>query len=277
MAEFKSKSLDILKTIGIKAAFVILTIIIGIVLIKLILNITRKILKKAHVDNAVINFAASLIKSLLWIIDGFIVGVIIGIPITALIAIVSASTVAIGLALQGSLSNLASGIIIAVTKPFIEGDFVDTGVVSGKVINIKLFTTELVTIDNKKIVIPNSTIATSNITNFTNQSRRMINITVPVSYTSDIDKVTEILTEIALANPLALKDIPPIIKLHEYASSSLNFIFRVWTKTEDYWELYWWVNSEIINKFRLNNIEVPYSKLDVFIKEPLMINNKAND
>lgn len=260
------KIVEFLKNFGIKAGLVALTLLLGIALIKLIIIIERKILKRAKIDIAVINFSLSLTKAVLWLVIVFLVGYFLGISINALIAIVSAATVAIGLALQGSLSNLASGIIIAVTKPFVDGDFVDVGMVSGKVVNIKLFTTELVTIDNKKIVIPNSTIAASNIINYTNQAERMLNMTIPVAYNSDVEKVSAVLLKIVKSNVLVLAEKEPIAKVHEYGQSSINFILRAWTKTENYWEVYWWVNSKIIEEFRKENIEIPYNKLDVFLK-----------
>lgn len=266
MAAFGVKALEILRQTGIKIGLMAATLIIGFFVVKLAAKFARYLLKRARVDNAVANFAVSLIKSAFWLVIIFLVGYFAGIPITALVAIVSAATVAIGLALQGSLSNLASGIIIAVTKPFKEGDFVDTGVVMGKVVNIKLFTTEMVTIDNKKIVVPNSTIASSNITNSTNQARRMINMSVPVNYSSDIALVENTLLGIVNNNEKVIKDPAPLCKLHEYSASSINFILRAWTLTEDYWEVYWQLNEEVILKFRENGIEIPYTKIDVFMQ-----------
>lgn len=263
---FSESALNWLKNFSIKTALVVGSILVGILLVKIASKVLDKIFVKAHIDKAAGSFIKSLIKSLIWLAVVFLVGFFIGIPITALVAIISAATVAIGLALQGSLSNLASGIVIAVTKPFIEGDFIELEGVSGKVKEIKLFNTHLNTIDNKVIIVPNSTISSSNIINYTNQSMRMLNMTIPVSYTSDTGTVREILLGIVREHPLTIKNKDMICEIHEYGESSINYVLRAWTNTADYWAAYWSINESIINEFRHTNIEIPYSKLDVFIK-----------
>lgn len=250
---------------AIRVGLVTATVLIGIIAIRIIVMIARKIMTKSGLDRAVMGFIASLIKSAVILVMVFLIGYFIGVPITALVAILSAATVALGLALQGSLSNVASGIVIAVTKPFVEGDFIDTGDVAGKVREIKLFNTELVTIDNKKIIIPNSVVANNHITNFTNQSVRMIEVLVPVSYDEDIEKVKRVLLQVATSNAKIHLEPLPIIRLHEYSNSSLNIIYRVWVDTADYWEVYWDIRESIISSFSDNNIIIPYNKLDVNI------------
>lgn len=266
MENFGQKVVDGLVKFGIKAGLVTLTIVIGIFVVKLVAVIVRKILAKTDVDKAAGNFIVSLVKALLWLFIGFLAGYFIGISVTALIAMVSAATVAIGLALQGSLSNLASGIVLAVTKPFKEGDFVEIDAVSGKIVDIKLFTTNLATIDNKRIVIPNSTMSSSNIINYTTQDKRMINMPVSVAYNSDIDKVRNVLIDIIASNPLVLLDTAPMAEVVEYKESGVDFTVRAWTKTQDYWTVYWWLRQRILEEFRLQNIEIPYTKMDLYIK-----------
>lgn len=262
----KEQILEWLKLFGIKAGLVTATIIIGIIVIKLVNTVLNKIFARANIDKAAGIFIKSLVKALLWLIIGFLAGYFIGIPITALAAIVGAATVAIGLALQGSLSNLASGILIAVTKPFSEGDYVELSDASGKVTEIRLFNTHLLTIDNKRIIIPNSTITNANIVNFTRQKERMLNLKIAVSYNSDIDKVRGILLEVAADDTLILKDRDILCELHEYGESGINFILRAWTNTENYWTVYWRIHREIIAALRENSIEIPYNKVDVYIK-----------
>lgn len=255
-----------LKIFGIKAALVAATVIIGILVIKLITAILNKILTRTGIDKAAGIFIKSLVKALLWLLIGFLAGYFIGIPITALAAIIGAATVAVGLALQGSLSNLASGILIAVTKPFLEGDFVELSDASGKVTEIRLFNTHLLTIDNKRIIIPNSTITNANIVNYTRQSERMLNLKISVSYSSDIDKVRGVLLEVAAQDKLILKERDILCELHEYSESGINFILRAWTKTENYWTVYWRIHREIIAALRDNAVEIPYKKVDVYLK-----------
>lgn len=251
---------------GVRLGIVCAIIVISIIVVRLAVMLTRKIMAKSGVDKAVTGFVTSLIKSSIILVAIFLCGVFIGIPVTALVAIVSAITVALGLALQGSLSNLASGIVIAVTKPFVEGDFIDNGDISGKVRDIKLFNTELVTIDNKKIVIPNSSVVSKYIVNYTNQERRMVELIVPISYDESVDKVKEILLDIAKNNQMVLKDEEPIIRLHNYGESSLDIIFRVWVLNENYWKTYWDMREEIVDKFNKNNITIPYNKMDIYFK-----------
>lgn len=255
-----------LKIFGIKAALIAATVIIGILVIKLITAILNKILTRTGIDKAAGIFIKSLVKALLWLLIGFLAGYFIGIPITALAAIIGAATVAVGLALQGSLSNLASGILIAVTKPFLEGDFVELSDASGKVTEIRLFNTHLLTIDNKRIIIPNSTITNANIVNYTRQSERMLNLKISVSYSSDIDKVRGVLLEVAAQDKLILKERDILCELHEYSESGINFILRAWTKTENYWTVYWRIHREIIAALRDNAVEIPYKKVDVYLK-----------
>ncbi len=247
----------------IRLGLITATVLIGLIALKIVVKIVRKIMTKSGVDRAVMGFVTSLIKSAIILLMIFLIGYFIGVPITALVAITGAVTVALGLALQGSLSNIASGIVIAITKPFIEGDFIDTGEVAGKVRDIKLFNTELVTIDNKKIIIPNSVVANNHITNFTDQSVRMIEIKVPISYDEDVERVKEILLKVAISNERVHETPLPIIRLHEYSDSSLDIIFRIWVDTSDYWEVYWDVRESIITAFNDNNIIIPYNKLDV--------------
>lgn len=268
MESFTAKLLDWLKNIGIKAALIVATLIIGMLLLKLASIVIRKIARKTKMDNAAMRFVMSLAKAFLWLIIGFLVGYFLGIPIGALIAIVSAATVAIGLALQGSLSNLASGIIMAITKPFAEEDFIEVGAVSGKIIDMKLFTTHLVTIDNKKIIIPNSTMSSSNIINYTAQSMRMLNMTLPVAYGSDTAKVRDVLLSLVDRDErINLEFAAPMAEVHSYGESGINFVLRAWTNTKDYWDVYWSMNEHILAAFRDNGIEIPFNKMDVYIKQ----------
>lgn len=260
------KVVEWLKNFGIKAAFVALTVLIGIIVIKLITMLLTRIFAKSKIDKAAANFVKSLVKAALILVIIFVAGYLIGISITALAAIIGAVTVAIGLALQGSLSNLASGILIAVTKPFNEGDYVEFLDASGKVQEIRLFNTHLSTLDNKRIIVPNSTITSSNIVNFTRQSERMLNMRVPVSYQSDLERVKAVLLEVAANHPLVIKDKDIICELHEYGASSLDFTLRAWTKTTDYWSAQWSINSDIIHALRENQIEIPYQKVDIYMR-----------
>lgn len=262
----KEQVLEWLKVFGIKAGLVAVTVVIGLIIIKLVTMLLNKIFVRADIDKAAGIFIKSLVKALLGLLIAFLAGYFIGIPITALAAIIGAATVAIGLALQGSLSNLASGILIAVTKPFSEGDYVELSDASGKVAEIRLFNTHLLTIDNKRIIIPNSTITNANIVNFTRQKERMLNLKIPVSYNSDVDKVRGVLLEVAADDILILKDRDIMCELHEYGESGIIFILRAWTMTENYWTVYWRIHREIIAALREKLIEIPYKKLDVYIK-----------
>lgn len=219
---------------GLKILVSLIILAIGIKLI----DILEKYLKKDHkfskLDPSVKTFVVSFVVIALKVLLFVTLLTVIGIPMTSLITILGSCALAIGLALQGGLSNLAGGLMILIFKPFKVGDYIEVNTKEGKVKAITLFYTTAVSPDNKIVQLPNGSLSNSNITNYTANKTRMIEMNVTVKYDSNIEKVKKVLLEAINETDLILKDEPILIRMKDYTDSSLNFVVRVWTKTADY-------------------------------------------
>jgi len=226
-------------------------------------RLIRRIMNRREADTALIGFVSSIVYF------GIIAFVIIaalsklGIQTASFIAVLGAAGLAIGLALQGSLSNFAAGVLMIIFKPFKGGDFVSAGGADGFVEGIGIFTTSIKTIDNKLKIVPNSKIMSDSITNYSAKDTRRVDITAGVSYDDDIDNVKRILLKILQEDDRILKDPKPFIGLLEMAESSVNFTARAWVKSEDYWSVFFDTNESIKRTFDAENITIPYPQLDV--------------
>lgn len=264
---FKSHVDDIIG-FGIKVLIAIILIIVGKFLIKLILKICDRFFDKAGTEISVRKFMNSLIKVLLYIILIIIVCSQVGIETTSFIALMGSAGLALGLSLQGSLSNFAGGILILIIKPFVVGDYIIDGGSGkeGNVSRIDLFYTYLITVDNKQVVIPNGTLANSNLTNITAFDKRRVEILVGISYTSDIKKAKQILETLANNHDKVLKEQEISVFVYSLDESQVTLGLRVWSKTEDYWSVKFDLNENIKIEFDSNNIEIPFNQLDVHMK-----------
>lgn len=248
--------------------FALIIFVIGLAISKLILRIFSRCLNRANIDDTAVGFLRSLLKVLLYTIDFIITLSILNIPMTSIIAVISAAGLAIGLALQNSLSNLAGGFIILFSKPFKSGDFVETNSASGKVQSIGILYTKILTDDNKTIYIPNGKISDSMIVNYSEQSTRRVDLEFGISYSDDIEKAKEIILKYADEYPLILKDPAPFARLGKQAEDSLQITVRVWTETPDYWTVKFDFTELVNQAFIDNNITIPFRQLDVhLIKE----------
>lgn len=250
----------------IKLLIAIIVYYIGTKLIKVVLNVTEKTMEKAHVDAGVHSFIQSAIRIILYIVLAFIIISYLGIATTGIAALFASAGVTVGLALQGSLSNLAGGVLILVLKPFKIGDYIVAGGVEGTVTDIEIFYTKLSTGDNKKIVIPNGSLSNSTITNVSFQEFRRVDFVFSVSYESNIKVVKEILARLAEENEMVLKDRPVNIYINEFASSSIDFGFRVWTRSENYWKLKWQLMEDVKAAFDAADVKIPFNQIDVNMK-----------
>ena len=245
--------------------FTIILLIVSCFLIKLITFILRKILYATKVDNAVVVFYSSLLSVILWIIVILLVASILGIDTSYFIVALSGAAVAIGLALKDSLGNLASGILIIYNKPFKRGDWVSVNNIEGTVLNIKLLTTELITADNRKVVIPNNTISNNAVINYTELSTRRLDMTYSLSYENDIELIYQAFKEAANKDKRVLKDPPFMVKLSKTNSNNMEFAFRVYVKTKDYWDVYWDMPKQIFDIFKKYNIKMSFSTYEINI------------
>jgi small conductance mechanosensitive channel len=190
----------------------------------------------------------------------------LGIETTSIIAVLGAAGLAIGLALQGSLSNFAAGILIVIYRPYKVGDYIEAGNHAGTVKDIQIFSTVLKTPDNKIVVVPNGSIMNGSIVNYSDQDTRRVDLIISCSYEDDIDKVRSVLEDILKKEKRILKDPKPQIAVAELADSSVNFIFRPWVKRTDYLPVYYSLLEEVKKRFDKEGISIPYPQSDVHIR-----------
>lgn len=253
---------------GLKVVLAFLIYFLGAKVIKQLRKLLRRFLDRSHVDEGVKQFLDSLAKALLYFCLVIILCSWFGIPTTSVAALLGSAGLAVGLALQGSLSNFAGGVLILVIKPFKVGDYIieDNHKNEGTVAEIELFYTRLTTPDNRMVVIPNGTLANSSLTNVTRQEKRRVDITVGISYDADLLKVKELLKEILLAEPKRLPEEEMQVFVAELADSSVQMGCRLWVKTEDYWPVKWRLTETVKLTLDENGIEIPYNQLEVSVK-----------
>lgn len=247
----------------------LIAFIIGRKLIKLLLKIIDKSFKRSSIDEGVSKFLLSLFNVIFNIILIIVIASFLGLETTSLAAIIGSAGLAIGLSLQGSLANLAGGVLILLLKPFLIGDFIVTGNESGVVTHIDIFYTRLLTADNRLVVIPNGTLSNATITNVSSEPERRVDFTVGIKYSEDIDKVKNILAEIAKSDELVLQDKPVEIYVDSFAASSVTIGFRIWTASENYWTLKWNMQENIKKVFDVNSVSIPFEQLDVNIHKEI--------
>ena len=246
-----------------KVALAILTLVVGFWIIGWITRLTKRTMKKRGVDDTIRPFLSSLISVGLKVMLLLSVAGMFGVETTSFIAILGALAFAIGLALQGSLGNFASGVMILLFKPYRVGDLVNIQGETGHVSEIQVFNTVLLTQDNKKVILPNSVVTSGAITNISGQGTIRVDMTFGVGYDDDIDKTRKVVQQIADDCPQVLKDPPIDIFVSELADSSVNFAIRPWCKSEDYWDVFFYMHENIKKHFDEANISFPYPQMDV--------------
>lgn len=264
------KVVNFFQTYGLKIIIAIAIFLAGIIIIKILLQIIKKIFEKTRLENATAKFLRTCIKVILYVLLFMVICQYVGIPMTGFVAVISAAGLAISLALQGSLSNLANGVVIISTKPFKEGDYVSIGSIEGTVVEIKMMHTILQTIDNKEISIPNQTVVGSEIVNFNKQKTRKLLIEVSVSYATDVKKVKSILNNIMINNDKVFLDPSPTVQLVRFDSSSIVFRTDCWCKSEDYWTLKFDLHEKIFNELKREKIDIPYEQMEVRLRNDIV-------
>ena len=246
----------------------VLIIVIGFKLIKMLVNILKKKKKKGEIDYGVISFSCSFVKIALRVLVILAAVDHVGVKTSSFIALLGSAGVAVGLALQGSLSNIAGGVLLLILKPFQVGDYIvlDGTGCEGEVAAMDIYYTKLKTVDNRVIVIPNGTLTNSNLINNTKQDKRLIDITVGISYDADIEKVKAILQEITAKEKSILDQEGVKIFVSSLADSAVMMGIRCWVSTEEYVGAKWRLNEDIKLSFDREGIEIPYQTLDVCIK-----------
>ena len=238
------------------AALVIL--IFGLFFVNMIVKLARKLMKKRDFDVTLQKFLGDLISWTLKILLFVIVASKLGIETTSFAAIIGAAGLAIGLALQGSLSNFAGGVLIMVFKPYKIGDFIEAQGISGTVKEIQIFTTYLNMPGNKLAIVPNGKLSNGNIINYSAESTRRVDMVFGVAYDSDIQKTKDVFLSLINNHPKILKEPAPIVNVSELADSSINFIVRPWVNTPDYWEVFYYMQEKGKEALDEAGIEIPY-------------------
>ncbi len=258
-----------LKTSGIEFAtnvvVALLVFFIGRMLIGWIVSGARKAMQRADVDKTLETFLCNLLRMVLLVLVVITAIGMLGVQTTSFIAVFGAAGLAIGLALQGSLSNFAAGVLIVLFRPYRVGDWIEGAGVSGSVEQVQILTTVLKTGDNKKIIIPNSQIMDSVITNYSANDTRRVDMVVGVSYSDDLDKVKKILEEIVAGDERVLAEPAVTIAVSELADSSVNFVLRPWVKTADYWGVKFDMTETVKKRFDQEGISIPFPQQDVYV------------
>ena len=253
-----------------KAGMVLLALVclvIGLRLVKWIMKVVRKSFGKSKLDPTVASFLGSIISILLYILVFITVVSIMGIQVTSFVTLLGTAGVAIGLAVQGSLSNFAGGVLILILKPFVIGDYIkeDTHGNEGTVISIDIFYTRIRTFDGKVVVIPNGTLSNTSLTNLTKQEKRRIDLVVPVEYDADLGNVKKVLQDVVTSEPMVLQEEPIDIALDEFGDSALTVLVHVWVPTDAYWKTKWNLMEHIKLAFDAEKICIPFNQLDVHL------------
>jgi len=252
---------------AVKVIFLVICIFVGRKVIQLVSRSFEKIMELRGADPLLASFTQSFLKYFLHIVLFFVAIGILGIRATSLMALLGTAGLAVGLALQGSLSDLAGGVLILIFKPFSKGDFISNNAgIEGVVDQIFILHTVLTTVDNKNIVVPNGQLAHASITNFSQNPIRRLDMIFSVSYDAPTEKVKAVLNDVADKHPKILQDKPRTIRLSAFNDSSISFVFRVWVSNKDYWDVYFDCNETVRQRFAENGIEIPYPKLDVYQK-----------
>ncbi|PKG38180.1 mechanosensitive ion channel protein [Psychromonas sp. Urea-02u-13] len=253
---------------GLNIVSAIATILIGMLFARIISNGFHKVLTKRELDSTIVDFVSHMVK---YVIVAFVVIAAlsrIGVQTTSFIALIGAAGLAIGLALQGSLSNFASGVLIIVLRPFKAGEYIDAAGIAGSVESVQIFATTLVTVDNKFVVVPNSAILGGNIVNYSRKATRRIDLTIGVSYNANLQQTKAVLEKVVTANALVLKDPGVQVAVAELGDSSVNFVVRPWVNSADYWNVRFELMEAIKDALDAENIEIPFPQMDVHMDKP---------
>ncbi|MBW3164889.1 mechanosensitive ion channel family protein [Ferrimonas balearica] len=257
---------DLLMVYGTRVLLAIVIFIVGRWLAKSLAKGVSKVLVKRQMDQTVVGFVSNMVSAVITAFTFIAVLGQLGVQTASLVAVLGAAGLAVGLALQGSLSNFASGVLLVVFRPCKAGDYVEAAGVAGTVEEISIFSTTLVTPDNKRIVAPNSAVMNGVIVNYSAKERRRVDMVVGVSYDADLRQVKEVITDVVTSHELVLKDPEPVIEVLELGASSVDFVVRPWVKTADFWTVRFDLMREIKLRLDQENIGIPYPQMDVHVK-----------
>ncbi|UCD89285.1 MAG: mechanosensitive ion channel [Desulfobacterales bacterium] len=265
MEDTVTKIWGLLTLYGLRVVAAIVVLLLGRWIAKGLTKVIEKVLNKKEVDATIISFVKSLTYIALLVFVVLAALGQLGIQTTSFIAVIGAAGLAIGLALQGSLSNFAAGFLMIIFRPFKVGDYIEGAGVAGTVEAIQIFTTQLKTPDNKTGIVPNAKITGDNITNYTMKGTRRVDMVFGIGYGDDIDTAKSILEDL-VANDNRILDDPPVkIAVVELADSSVNFVVRPWVKSDDYWDVYFELTENVKKRFDAEGVSIPFPQQDVHV------------
>ncbi len=267
MAVLWSKIEAFFNGMGTKFFWAFLVFVIGWLLIKLVNKLVGKAFSRTKVDPILYTFALTATRIVLYVLLALTCLDMMGVKTTSLLTALGAAGLAVSLALQSSLSNLAGGVVLLVTKPFGKGDYVSIGDTEGTVHQIGLIHTILITFDNKRVYIPNGDISGSRITNFTAEAKRRLDLVFSIGYDDDVEKAKAAILQVLAQNPLALLEPSPLVRVCAHSASSLDIACKVWVATENYWNLNFDLYEEVKAAFDREGIHIPFNQLDLHVVE----------
>ena len=267
--EYLTEQLPALTGFCIKVLLSIIVFFVGRRIISWIVNIMRKSLERANIDAGVVQFISSAGKAILYMLLIFNIAISLGVKESSVAALLGTAGVTVGLALQGGLANLAGGVLLLIFKPFVVGDYIiqdQANGCEGTVAKIEICYTTLLSIDNKKIVVPNGTLSNSTIINVTAKENRKLEIKVGISYDADIRKAKKVIEDILKADPDTRSDNSEmVVFVDSLADSAVIIGLRVWVPTDAYWKTKWRLNQRIKEEFDANGITIPYNQMEVYV------------
>lgn len=256
-----------LMALGAIIVKIVVIIVLALVASKIIIKLTDKALKSSSADPILYTFIRNVLKVVIIIIAVTMCLGVLGIQLHTIVAVVGAAGAAIALALKDSLANIAGGVMIIITKPFSKDDFIDIGDVSGKVDHIDLFLTTLKTFDNKTITIPNGIVNTSVLVNHSGEDDRRVDCTFSIGYGDDIKEAKEIMRKVCDENPMIFNEPEPVMGVANHGDSAVELDLKVWCRTDDYWDVKYYLEENVKVAFDEAGIEIPYPQMDIHIKE----------
>ncbi len=251
----------------IKLVMAILIFLVGRILVRFIVKMVQKLLRKSSMDEMLIDFVASILNAVLLLFVIIAALNQLGVDTSSLVALIAAAGLAIGLALQGSMQNFAAGVMILVFKPFKSGDFIEAGGVTGVVEKIQIFSTIMRTGDNKEVIVPNGSVYSGAITNYSARDTRRVDMVFGIGYDDDIRLAKSILEKLVSEDKRILPEPAPVIALSELADSSVNFVVRPWVNSSDYWAVMWDMNEKVKLAFDEAGISIPYPQMDIHVSK----------
>lgn len=265
LEKYTDKAIDLLMGYGPKLLLAIVTLVIGLWIIKVFIKAFGRTMERSKVETSLQPFLASLVGILLKALLVISVASMIGIQMTSFVAILGAAGLAVGFALQGSLANFAGGVLILLFKPFKVGDFINAQGFSGTVNEIQVFNTILKTPDNKTIIIPNGELSNNSVTNFSTEPTRRVDLVFGCGYSDDLVKAKEILEALCKSDTRILAEPASMVVVSELADSSVNFTVRAWCNSADYWGIYFDMHEKVKLEFDKQNISIPFPQQDVHV------------